>query len=261
MRFLINATHDIRSPLTLILGPLNKLKQRVADPQSLDDINTIDRNAQRLLLLVNQILDERKIDKNQMRLHCSPTDLVGFIAGICSLYQYNARQRNINFNFEHADSKLMAWIDRKQFDKVVSNLLSNAFKYSQDGGQITVTLSSDGNNANLLVADTGIGFGSENTDKLFERFYQGRNTSLSHLDGTGIGLNLSRSIVLLHGGEIKPTTAPTAFKVPVWKSLFPWATSTCVPNRWRRKSLCPGRLPSGKPRAITTCSSSTMTWR
>ena len=203
MRFLINATHDIRSPLTLILGPLNKLKQRVADPQSLDDINTIDRNAQRLLLLVNQILDERKIDKNQMRLHCSPTDLVGFIAGICSLYQYNARQRNINFNFEHADSKLMAWIDRKQFDKVVSNLLSNAFKYSQDGGQITVTLSSDGNNANLLVADTGIGFGSENTDKLFERFYQGRNTSLSHLDGTGIGLNLSRSIVLLHGGKIK----------------------------------------------------------
>ena len=96
----------------------------------------------------------------------------------------------------------MAWIDRKQFDKVVSNLLSNAFKYSQDGGQITVTLSSDGNNANLLVADTGIGFGSENTDKLFERFYQGRNTSLSHLDGTGIGLNLSRSIVLLHGGKI-----------------------------------------------------------
>ena len=203
MRFLINATHDIRSPLTLILGPLNKLKQRVTDPQSVDDINTIDRNAQRLLLLVNQILDERKIDKNQMRLHCSPTDLVGFISGICSLYQYNARQRSISFNFEHADNKLMAWIDRKQFDKVVSNLLSNAFKYSQDGGQITVTLSSDGNNANLLVADTGIGFGSENTDKLFERFYQGRNTNLSHLDGTGIGLNLSRSIVLLHGGKIK----------------------------------------------------------
>ena len=138
-----------------------------------------------------------------MRLHCSPTDLVGFIAGICSLYQYNARQRNINFNFVHAGEKLMAWVDRKQFDKVVSNLLSNAFKYSQDGGQVTVELSSDNDNAYIKVTDNGIGFGNENTDKLFERFYQGRNTNQTDLDGTGIGLNLSRSIVQLHGGRIK----------------------------------------------------------
>jgi signal transduction histidine kinase len=199
MRFLINATHDIRSPLTLILGPLGKLKQRVTDAQSLEDINTIDRNAQRLLLLVNQILDERKIDKNQMRLHCTPTDLVAFISSICSLYQYNARQRNISFNFEHADSALEAWIDRNQFDKVVSNLLSNAFKYSQDGGEVTVSLTSDSNNAYIKVTDNGMGFGTEKTDKLFERFYQGLNTEQSGVEGTGIGLNLSRSIVLLHG--------------------------------------------------------------
>ena len=203
MRFLINATHDIRSPLTLILGPLGKLKQRVTDAQSLEDINTIDRNAQRLLLLVNQILDERKIDKNQMRLHCTPTDLVAFISSICSLYQYNARQRNISFNFEHTDSALEAWIDRNQFDKVVSNLLSNAFKYSQDGGEVTVSLTSDSNNAYIKVTDNGMGFGTEKTDKLFERFYQGRNTEQSGVEGTGIGLNLSRSIVLLHGGQIK----------------------------------------------------------
>lgn len=203
MRFLINATHDIRSPLTLIMGPLNKLKERVKDKENLDDLHTIDRNAQRLLLLVNQILDERKIDKNQMHLHCGETDLVAFISGICSLFQFNARQRNISFSFEHEDDKLMAWIDRIQFDKVVSNLLSNAFKYTFDGGDVKVVLSHDDQSAVIRVIDSGIGFKEENTERLFERFYQGKGTNDLHIEGTGIGLNLSRAIVLLHGGTIK----------------------------------------------------------
>ena len=86
---------------------------------------------------------------------------------------------------------------------MVSNLLSNAFKYSQDGGEVTVSLSSDSNNAYIKVTDNGMGFGTEKTDKLFERFYQSRNAEQSGIEGTGIGLNLSRSIVLLHGGQIK----------------------------------------------------------
>ena len=203
MQFLINATHDIRSPLTLIMGPLNKLKERLTDQENLDDLQTIDRNAQRLLLLVNQILDERKIDKNQMHLHCSETDLVAFISGICSLFQFNARQRNISFSFEHEDEKLMAWIDRIQFDKVVSNLLSNAFKYTFDGGNVKIVLSHDEQTATIRVIDNGIGFKEENTERLFERFYQGKGSSDLHIEGTGIGLNLSRAIVLLHGGNIK----------------------------------------------------------
>ena len=202
MRFLINATHDIRSPLTLIMGPLNKLKERLTDRESLDDISIIDRNAQRLLLLVNQILDERKIDKNQMHLHCAETDLVGFIAGICSLYQYNARQRNIHFAFEHDDDVLKAWIDRIQFDKVVSNLLSNAFKYTFDGGEVRVVLSHDAKDVVIKVVDSGIGFKEEKTERLFERFYQGKGSSDLHIEGTGIGLNLSRAIVQMHGGQI-----------------------------------------------------------
>lgn len=98
MQFLINATHDIRSPLTLIMGPLNKLKTRLTDAESKQDIDTIDRNAQRLLLLVNQILDERKIDKNQMHLHCQETPLKDFLHGIVSLYRFNAQERNITLS-------------------------------------------------------------------------------------------------------------------------------------------------------------------
>ncbi len=203
MRFLINATHDIRSPLTLIMGPLQKLRSRTTDPDSIHDIETIDSNAKKLLLLVNQILDERKIDKNQMHLHCTESDLVPFISGICALYQYNAQQRNIAFEFEHEQESLSAWIDRIQFDKVVSNILSNAFKFTFDGGEVRVILSEEHNHAVIRVVDSGIGFKEEHTERLFERFYQSKNSSDLHIEGTGIGLNLSRAIVQMHGGQIK----------------------------------------------------------
>ena len=202
MRFLINATHDIRSPLTLIMGPLKKLKARITDQESLEDIDTIDRNAQRLLLLVNQILDERKIDKNQMKLHCSKTDMVQFLNGILTLYNYNAQQRNISFNFIHEDERLIAWIDRINFDKVISNLLSNAFKYTFDNGQIDVELTHDEKDFIIKVIDNGIGLNEEKPERLFDRFYQGSNSRDLHLDGTGIGLNLSKAIVNMHSGVI-----------------------------------------------------------
>lgn len=221
MRFLINATHDIRSPLTLIMGPLNKLKSRITDKESLNDLDTIDRNANRLLLLVNQILDERKIDKNQMHLHCSETDLVSFISGICSLYQYNAQQRDISFEFKHSDEKVMAWVDRIQFDKVINNLLSNAFKYTFDGGTINVILSKDDKNVNIKVVDNGIGFKEDNTEKLFQRFYQGNNSSDLHIEGTGIGLNLSRAIVQMHSGKIKAYNRTDAKRGACLEVLIP----------------------------------------
>lgn len=205
MQLLINATHDIRSPLTLILGPLNKLKTKITDKENQQDIETIDRNAQRLLLLVNQILDERKIDKNQMHLHCKETDLVAFVNGIYSLYQYNAHQRNITFRCTdtNREDPIMVWIDRIQFDKVISNLLSNAFKYTFDGGEINIRITHDEREAVIYVVDSGIGFKDEKTARLFDRFYQGRNASVLQIDGTGIGLNLSRAIVQMHGGQIK----------------------------------------------------------
>ena len=99
MKFLIDATHEIRSPLTLIMGPLRKLKEHIISEEDQQNIETIDRNAQRLLLLVNQILDERKLDKNQMRIQCQETNMNLFIKNICSLYQYNADERNIKLKF------------------------------------------------------------------------------------------------------------------------------------------------------------------
>lgn len=222
MRFLINATHDIRSPLTLIMGAVKKLKKTHPQPLPVsegseytqsDAVETIDRNAQRLLQLVNQILDERRIDKNQLMLHCRETDMSGFISAICKLYEFTAKERGIKFTFEDKTNHTphsqgwagggSAWIDRIQFDKVISNLLSNAFKYTPDGGEVKVTLYETDNDIVIQVADNGIGFKEEKPERLFERFYQGRNAEDIGMHGTGIGLNLSRAITLMHGGQIK----------------------------------------------------------
>ena len=226
MQFLINATHDIRSPLTLIMGPLNKLKTRITDAESKQDIDTIDRNAQRLLLLVNQILDERKIDKDQMHLHCQKTDLKEFLRGIMSLYNFNVQERSITLSLKEDESlkgegNLQVWIDRINFDKVISNLLSNAMKYTSDGGEITLIIGKNKESAIIKVEDTGIGLKEEKTDRLFERFYQGNNNSDIHIEGTGIGLNLCRALVKMHGGTIRAYNRTDGIKGSCFKVNIP----------------------------------------
>ena len=214
MKFLINATHDIRSPLTLIMGPLAKMKEtlNLSIPQSLNpsisqslnlSIDTIDRNAKRILNLVNQILDVRKIDKQQMQLHCKPVALASFIRTVCRMYDYNARERQIQFTFTTNDEETEVWIDPKWFDKVIANLLSNAFKFSREGGCITVRLTYTERQARLQVIDDGIGMDENTLKHVFDRFYQGENSRHEHVNGTGIGLNLCKMIVDMHHGSIE----------------------------------------------------------
>lgn len=203
MRFLINATHDIRSPLTLIIDPLKRLRLHAKDEESKSYIDTIERNAQKLLLLVNSILDQRRIDKNQMSLHCQQTDLPEYLSASCAMFRYNARQHDITLTVKHPDDMPKAWIDRVNFDKVMQNLLSNAFKFTSDGGSITISTDCNGKVFTIEVIDTGCGFGDNNTEKLFDRFYQGMAKKSVASSGTGIGLNLCRTLVLMHGGTIK----------------------------------------------------------
>lgn len=204
MQFLINATHDIRSPLTLIMEPLKKLKERLGNAEEYhEDIDTMDRNAQRLLTLVNQILDKRRLDKHQMNLSCRETNLVEFSRGLVSLFTYNANLRGINIRLEMPETPVNAWIDRNKLDKAIANLLSNAFKYTPNGGEIIFRIVKQDKKVLLYVIDSGKGLGKNDDAKtLFERFYQGKNSADMHLGGSGIGLNLCRSIVRLHGGDV-----------------------------------------------------------
>ena len=216
MKFLINATHDIRSPLTLILSPLHKamrisdeLRENGKEPDTslvsslYSSLETIEQNAKRILDLVNQILDVRKIDKQQMHIHCQQTDLVAFVRGICKMFEFNAKERSIDFAFEPDAEKVEAWIDRSQFDKVVNNLLSNAFKYCGETGVVRVLLTHDAQVVRLQVLDNGAGLEGESLKHIFDRFYQGRNARQLHVNGTGIGLNLCKMIVDMHHGTIE----------------------------------------------------------
>ena len=204
MKFLINATHDIRSPLTLIMSPLAKLKQRHQSSEDREELGLIEHNTQRILSLVNQILDMRKIDKQQMKLQCQETHLVKYISGIFNMYKYNAVERNINYTFSHPEEDILVWIDHTQFDKVISNLLSNAFKYTFDGGSIHVRLDyAPDNQIRIMVSDDGVGIKDVDKKHIFDRFYQGRQSGDVHIEGTGIGLNLCKMIIEMHHGMIE----------------------------------------------------------
>lgn len=204
MKFLINATHDIRSPLTLIMSPLHKLMKRDFDPEVTNELKTIEHNAQRVQNLVNQILDIRKMDRQQMKLQCQETDMVQYVGNLLKSYEYTANERHINFRYAPALDKLNVWFDRKSIDKVVDNLLSNAFKYTYDGGEIEVRVAEDTDSqaAILQVIDNGMGIKGD-TRKLFDRFYQGASSRSLHIEGTGIGLNLCKMVVEMHHGTIE----------------------------------------------------------
>ncbi len=203
MKFLINATHDIRSPLTLIMSPLHKLLRQDLNPEMKNELKTIEHNAQRVQNLVNQILDIRKIDKQQMKLQCQETDMVHYIGKILKAYEYTAKERNIHFRYAPDVDKLMVWLDRSALDKIVDNLLSNAFKFTYDGGTIEVRVAEGQDNTAVIeVKDDGMGIKGD-ASRLFERFYQGSRSHSMHIEGTGIGLNLCKMMVEMHHGTIE----------------------------------------------------------
>lgn len=210
LQFFINISHEIRTPMSLILSPLEKLisDNKDADKQAVYQL--MYRNAQRILRLINQLLDVRKIDKGQMFVKMSETDMIGFIADLMHTFDYQSKKRNIHFVFEHEMPELKTWIDINNFDKVLVNILSNAFKFTPDNGEIRIKLTEGKNSSSprpelvnyveILISDTGIGIEADKIEKIFERFYQIDNAQAHVNFGTGIGLQLAKSLVeLMHG--------------------------------------------------------------
>ena len=211
IKLFINLAHEIRSPMTLIVSPLENLLKRDYDQETTKLLRLMHKNANRIINLMNQLLDMRKIEKGQMRIHCAETELVEFIQELVSLFDYQAQKRNINLHFEYEQNELFAWVDRNNFDKVLVNLLTNAFKFTPDQGEIKIGLRErfDERAAGELhhfveieITDSGTGIDANKLEKIFERFYQAPNSSHGSL-GFGIGLNLCRLIVKLHHGTIK----------------------------------------------------------
>lgn len=207
IRLFVDLSHEFRSPLTLIKSPLDTMLKRNYDAETMRGLNNIKRNTDRLLGLVNQILSIRKIEKGQMKLHFAHVDMVTFVEDILANFEYAAEKKGITLKFVHTEDVVMAWLDCAQFDKVVNNLISNAFKYVEKEGEICVslhteTLRSQRLYAVLKVRDTGPGIDEAQINQIFERFFQTSSSSNGQL-GFGIGLNLTRQLVKLHRGKIE----------------------------------------------------------
>lgn len=211
LQFFINISHEIRTPMTLIINPLEKLLAEKKGGEVQKTYLMIYRNAQRILRLINQLMDIRKLDKGQMFMKFRETDMVGFIDDVMLTFDYTAQKKKIRFTFEHSMPQLKVWLDLNNFDKILMNILSNAFKYTPEEGEITVSLSTGQaptrrdalkEYVEITVTDNGIGLDKNKIERIFERFYQIDNDLTKSNFGTGIGLHLSRSLVELHHGII-----------------------------------------------------------
>ncbi len=202
LKFFMNISHEIRTPLTLILTPLLTLIKEDKDIHRQGIYDLMRKNSERILHLVNQMMDLRKIDKGQMVMHMCETDMVAFVNDEYKLFAQQAEYKKITFRYEHADESLPVWIDRDNFDKVLMNVLSNAFKFTPTGGRITITLSHSPHHVRIAVKDSGKGIEAGKLETIFQRFYQSPTQATDRNVGTGIGLDLTRSLVELHYGTI-----------------------------------------------------------
>lgn len=201
-KFFTNISHEFRTPLTLILGPVEDALGSDLSPELKKDMQLVRANAVRLLNLVNQLMDFRKIENQKMKLQASERDLVQFVKQLSTSFERLAKKRGIDFQVKTAQERLPVYFDADKLDKVLFNLLSNAFKFTQDGERVRIKIGlTDGfDSVYIIVEDTGRGMSEEHVKHAFDRFFTGE--AYSNLS-TGLGLALSREFVQLHRGEIK----------------------------------------------------------
>ncbi len=205
LQFFTNISHELRTPLTLILGGIEEVRKNDKLSQRGEiNINLAQKNAKRMLSLVNQLLDFRKVVKNKMELNISRVDLIPIVEDALDDFREMAAERHIELLFTVSSRSILVWVDIERMESVIYNLLSNAMKFTHDGGRIevAVTLREQEGKVCIKVKDNGIGIPKDRINMIFERFVQGSRAVDNNIKGSGIGLSLCRDIVSLHHGEI-----------------------------------------------------------
>jgi signal transduction histidine kinase/ligand-binding sensor domain-containing protein/DNA-binding response OmpR family regulator len=203
-RFFTNISHEFRTPLMLTIAPLENLKAKkygTLPPKGEQQVNMAIRNSKRLMRLVSQLLDLAKFEANLFKLKPEPAKLNDYVKYIADRFIGAAERKQISYNIEIPDGKIFAEIDSEQFEKVISNLLSNAFKFTPKNGAISLSLHSNNGQAIIKIKDSGIGISKSHLNRLFDRFYQVEKSELQ--PGSGIGLALVKEITELHGGSVE----------------------------------------------------------
>jgi signal transduction histidine kinase len=202
--FFSNVSHEFRTPLTLLLGPVNELLASGARaPEDRKSLELIERNALRLLKLVNTLLDFSRIEAGRMQARFAPIDLCAFTADLASAFRSTIERAGLSLRVDCGPIAEPVYVDREMWEKIVLNLISNAFKHTFEG-EIVVRLHREGKSQQVVfsVTDTGIGIPRDEVDRVFERFHQVPSARSRTHEGSGIGLSLVRELVHLHGGQI-----------------------------------------------------------
>src|SRR5690606_10261475 len=195
LQLFTDISHEIRSPLTLVLSPIDKLIKNATDVSAKETLQNVRKNANRILNLVNQLLDIRKLESGQLQLTFTETNLADFVKQCAQSFEQQARERNIDFSVTSDPTYIPVWIHTNSIDKVINNLLSNAFKYTPDNGSIDVSITTTSNKhlsrqrnyAEISVTDTGPGIPEGENLNIFKRFYQSNNQVSGGQQGSGIG--------------------------------------------------------------------------
>ena len=216
LQMFTNISHEIRTPMTLIISPLEKLMKDDRDEEKRHhSYDTMHRNASRILGLINQLMDVRKIENGKMEVNLTQQDIIPIIGNICESFVEKAAEKNVTFTYIHDGiDQLFANVDVQHFDKIFANLISNAMKFVPDQGVVTVFVSKVANDrVQIAVNDNGSGIPENERDSIFERFYQVRGNSgkgdfnpagarMQATGGTGVGLHLAKAIVEMHNGKV-----------------------------------------------------------
>lgn len=224
IRFLTNLSHEFRTPISLIMGPIDALIGKNKDSKLADQLNLISRNARRLLNLVNQLLDFRKMEYHELKLQDEDGELVSFVQEVYRSFQDMALQKGIDYSFFPCQEKLHCRFDRNKVERVLFNLIYNAFKFTKKDGDIAVSISSVSVvdkklHVYLEVRDTGIGIPEQLQQSIFESFFQYDNDGKMASQGSGIGLSIAQSFVQMYDGEISVSSQPakgSSFKFDLW---------------------------------------------
>lgn len=225
LRFFTDISHELRTPLTLITSPVAEiLEHESLSPTGREHLLLVHKNTERMLRLVNQILDFRKIQNQKMKLLVEESDLIVLLQKVMDSFRLIAEEKQIDFRLDTDCEELRAWVDRDKFEKIFFNLLSNAFKYTPSGKTVTVHVAADTENAIISVIDQGIGIDPNKQKSLFQRF----ETLVQHnilQPSSGIGLSLAKELVELHHGKIEVDSQPGigsefGVRLPLKRTLF-----------------------------------------
>lgn len=208
IQFFTNISHEIKTPLTLILSPIQQLNDAVANlPKATSLLSTMQKNGVKLLKIVNQLLDIRRLESGYEQLQLTQLDIVEFTRGVVKYFQELAHEREITLRFTSDEKKLLASVDADKMEKILNNLLSNALKFTSKGGEVNVSISLVAQSVKIAVTDNGIGISAGDLENIFVPFKQSKHNNPT---GSGLGLSYARSLVELHNGTLSADSLQTA---------------------------------------------------